>query len=91
MRRDERTGAWEVAAIPEASIRLFSQRDNQVRDLLTRLGIDYDSATTRERTTASTASKAAKNGEAASVADDGTARLLAGRGGPRSWARTRWR
>ncbi|MFD5553754.1 MobF family relaxase [Streptomyces sp. NPDC127068] len=68
-RRDERTGAWEIAAIPEATIRLFSKRDNQVRDLLTKLGIDYDSATTRERTAASTASKAAKNGEAA-VADD---------------------
>ncbi len=69
-RRDERTGAWEIAAIPEATIRLFSKRDSQVRDLLTKLGIDYDSATTRERTAASTASKAAKNGEAAGVGDD---------------------
>ncbi|WP_251058497.1 MULTISPECIES: MobF family relaxase [unclassified Streptomyces] len=69
-RREERTGAWEIAAIPEATIRLFSKRDNQVRDLLTKLGIDYDNATTRERTAASTASKAAKNGEAAGVADD---------------------
>ncbi len=69
-RREERTGAWEIAAIPEATIRLFSKRDNQVRDLLTKLGIDYDSATTRERTAASTASKAAKNGEAAGVEDD---------------------
>lgn len=68
--REERTGAWEIAAIPEATIRLFSKRDNQVRDLLTKLGIDYDRATTRERTAASTASKAAKNGEAAGVADD---------------------
>ncbi|MFB6533101.1 MobF family relaxase [Streptomyces noursei] len=69
-RREERTGAWEIAAIPEATIRLFSKRDSQVRALLTKLGIDYDSATTRERTAASTASKAAKNGEAAGVADD---------------------
>ncbi len=69
-RQDERTGASEIAAIPEATIRLFSKRDSQVRDLLTKLGIDYDSATTRERTAASTASKAAKNGEAAGVADD---------------------
>lgn len=69
-RREERTGAWEIAAIPEATIRLFSKRDSQVRDLLTRLGIDYDSATTRERTAASVASKAAKNGEAAGVEDD---------------------
>ncbi|MEU4206014.1 MobF family relaxase [Streptomyces sp. NPDC026294] len=69
-RREERTGAWEIAAIPEATIRLFSKRDSQVRDLLTKLGIDYDSATTRERTAASTASKAAKNGEAAGVGDD---------------------
>ncbi|MEV3853044.1 AAA family ATPase [Streptomyces sp. NPDC050095] len=69
-RREERTGAWEIAAIPEATIRLFSKRDHQVRDLLTKLGIDYDTATTRERTAASTASKAAKNGEAAGVGDD---------------------
>ncbi|MFF5655147.1 MobF family relaxase [[Kitasatospora] papulosa] len=69
-RREERTGAWEIAAIPEATIRLFSKRDSQVRDLLTKLGIDYDSASTRERTAASTASKAAKNGEAAGVGDD---------------------
>lgn len=67
-RREERTGAWEIAAIPESTIKLFSKRDSQVRDLLTKLGIDYDSATTRERTAASTASKAAKNGEA--VEDD---------------------
>ncbi|MFF5106091.1 AAA family ATPase [Streptomyces sp. NPDC000134] len=69
-RREERTGAWEIAAIPEATIRLFSKRDSRVRDLLSKLGIDYDSATTRERTAASTASKAAKNGEAAGVRDD---------------------
>ncbi|WP_233290190.1 MobF family relaxase [Kitasatospora sp. MBT66] len=69
-RREERTGAWEIAAIPEATIRLFSKRDSQVRDLLSKLGIDYDSATTRERTAASAASKAAKNGEAAGVEDD---------------------
>ncbi|WP_327376528.1 relaxase domain-containing protein [Streptomyces sp. NBC_01216] len=69
-RREERTGAWEIAAIPESTIKLFSKRDSQVRDLLTKLGIDYDSATTRERTAASTASKAAKNGEAAGVEDD---------------------
>ncbi|MGW0857072.1 MobF family relaxase [Streptomyces sp. NPDC002690] len=69
-RREERTGAWEIAAIPEATIRLFSKRDSQVRDLLTKLGVDYDSATTRERIAASTASKAAKNGEAAGVGDD---------------------
>lgn len=67
-RCEERTGAWEIAAIPESTIKLFSKRDSQVRDLLTKLGIDYDSATTRERTAASTASKAAKNGEA--VEDD---------------------
>ncbi|MEV5480934.1 relaxase domain-containing protein [Streptomyces sioyaensis] len=66
-RREERTGAWEIAALPEATIRLFSERDSQVRDLLTKLGIDYDSAPTRERTAASTASKAAKNGEAVGV------------------------
>ncbi|MBD0689365.1 conjugal transfer protein TraA [Streptomyces sp. CBMA123] len=69
-RREERTGAWEIGAIPEATVRLFSKRDSQVRSLLSKLGIDYDSATTRERTAASTASKAAKNGEAAGVEDD---------------------
>ncbi|WP_236573861.1 MobF family relaxase [Streptomyces sp. GS7] len=69
-RREERTGAWEIAAIPEATIRLFSKRDSQIRQLLSKLGLDYDSATLRERTAASAASKAAKNGEAAGVEDD---------------------
>ncbi|MFF3157961.1 MobF family relaxase [Streptomyces sp. NPDC057910] len=69
-RREERTGAWEIAAIPEATIRLFSKRDSQVRQMLTKLGLDYDSATLRERTAASAVSKSAKNGEAAGVADD---------------------
>ncbi|WP_246561933.1 MobF family relaxase [Streptomyces roseirectus] len=69
-RREVRTGAWEIAAIPEPTIRLFSKRDSQVRELLTRLGLDYDSATLRERTAASAVSKAAKNGEAAGAADD---------------------
>ncbi|WP_338684581.1 MobF family relaxase [Streptomyces acidiscabies] len=69
-RREDRTGAWEIAAFPEPTIRLFSKRDSQVRELLTRLGLDYDSATLRERTAASAVSKAAKNGEAAGAADD---------------------
>jgi conjugative relaxase-like TrwC/TraI family protein len=69
-RREERTGAWEIAAIPEATVKLFSKRDGQVRELLSKLGLDYDSATVRERTAASAASKAAKNGEAAGAADD---------------------
>ncbi|MFE4633136.1 MobF family relaxase [Streptomyces sp. NPDC056773] len=69
-RREKRTGAWEIAAIPEATIKLFSKRDIQVRQMLNKLGFDYDSATLRERTAASSASKAAKNGEAAGVADD---------------------
>ncbi|MDV5145478.1 MobF family relaxase [Streptomyces sp. SBC-4] len=69
-RREERTGAWEIAVIPETTIKLFSKRDSQVRELLTQLGLTYDSATLRERTAASAVSKAAKNGEAAGVADD---------------------
>ncbi|MEU8887319.1 MobF family relaxase [Streptomyces sp. NPDC048442] len=69
-RRDERTGAWEIAAIPEPTIRLFSKRDGQVRELLGKLGIAYDNASLKERTAASTVSKAAKNGEAAGVSDD---------------------
>ncbi|WP_411143271.1 MobF family relaxase [Streptomyces sp. x-80] len=69
-RREERTGAWEIAAIPEATIKLFSKRDSQVRQMLTKLGLDYDSATLRERTAASAVSKSAKNGEAVGVADD---------------------
>ncbi|MFD9150361.1 MobF family relaxase [Streptomyces diastaticus] len=69
-RREERTGAWEISEIPETTLRLFSKRDSQVRELLTKLGIDYDSATTRQRTAASTASKAAKNGETVGAEDD---------------------
>ncbi|MBR7671852.1 AAA family ATPase [Streptomyces daliensis] len=69
-RREERTGAWEIAAIPASTITLFSKRDGQVRELLSKLGLDYDSATVRERTAASTVSKATKNSEAAGVGDD---------------------
>ena len=69
-RRDERTSAWEIAAIPEPTIRLFSKRDGQVRELLGKLGIEYDNASLKARTAASTVSKAAKNGEAAGVSDD---------------------
>ncbi|MFI5809165.1 MobF family relaxase [Streptomyces sp. NPDC051561] len=69
-RRDERTGAWEIAAIPEPTIRLFSKRDDQVRELLGKLGIAYDNASLKARTAASTVSKAAKNGEAAGASDD---------------------
>lgn len=31
-RHEDRTGAWEIAAIPEATIKLFSKRDSQVRE-----------------------------------------------------------
>ncbi|MFC1403197.1 MULTISPECIES: MobF family relaxase [Streptacidiphilus] len=68
-RQDERTAAWEIAAIPAATVRLFSKRDSQVRQLLDKLGLTYETATLRERTAASAVSKAPKNGETG-VADD---------------------
>lgn len=68
--REDRTGAWEIAAIPDTTIKLFSKRDSQVRELLAKLGLDYDSATLRERTAASAVSKAPKNAETVGVGDD---------------------
>jgi conjugative relaxase-like TrwC/TraI family protein len=68
-RRDERTKAWEIAAIPASTIKLFSKRDSQVRELLGKLGLTYETATLRERTAASSITKAAKNTDTG-VADD---------------------
>lgn len=66
-------GAWDIAAIPEATIRLFSKRDSQVKELFNRLHLDYDEAELKSRKLASAASREAKT-HLATSADDNTLR-----------------
>ncbi|WP_424212707.1 MobF family relaxase [Streptomyces sp. BI20] len=68
--RDPNTAAWEISAIPEATRRLFSKRDGQVRQLFEALGIDYDTASHQQRAALSARSKEAKNPDTAGISDD---------------------
>ncbi|GAB2992426.1 AAA family ATPase [Saccharothrix stipae] len=43
--RSQRTGRWEIAGIPDETLRQFSKRNNDIRALLTRLGHDPQTAT----------------------------------------------
>ncbi len=45
--RSERTGAWEVAAIPDATLRTFSKRGASIEAMLRDLGFDPKLATRR--------------------------------------------
>ncbi len=45
--RSERTGAWEVAAIPDATLRAFSKRGASIEAMLRDLGFDPALATRR--------------------------------------------
>jgi len=45
--RSERTGAWEVAAIPDATLRAFSKRGASIEAMLRELGFDPALATRR--------------------------------------------
>lgn len=45
--RSDRTGAWEVAAIPDETLRVFSKRGASIAAMLTDLGFDPGTATRR--------------------------------------------
>ncbi|MEV2273697.1 MobF family relaxase [Nonomuraea africana] len=47
-KREETTGAWEIAAIPERTRVLFSKRNRQMKAVLERLGIDPASSKARQ-------------------------------------------
>jgi conjugative relaxase-like TrwC/TraI family protein len=44
-RRSERTGRWEIAGIPDETLRQFSKRNTDIRALLTQLGHNPETAT----------------------------------------------
>ncbi|KOX27066.1 hypothetical protein ADK67_14670 [Saccharothrix sp. NRRL B-16348] len=44
-RRSDRTRRWEIAGIPDATLRHFSKRNTDIRALLTQLGLDPQTAT----------------------------------------------
>ncbi|MFI6485118.1 MobF family relaxase [Nonomuraea sp. NPDC050663] len=62
--REKRTGAWEIASIPEQVRLLFSKRSGQLRAQLTALGIDPETASRQAQKTAAAESRQAKDGEA---------------------------
>lgn len=62
--REKRTGAWEIAGIPEQVRLLLSKRSGQLRAQLTALGIDPETASRQAQKTAAAESRQAKDGEA---------------------------
>lgn len=58
--RDERTGAWEVAAVPGVLRKRMSKRAGQVADRLQADGVDPERASTEQAKTAAAKSREAK-------------------------------
>lgn len=58
--RNERTGLWEVAHIPDATIQLFSQRGSQVEALLSELGYSRAEASQAQQRVLTRASRSPK-------------------------------
>lgn len=58
--RNERTGLWEVAHIPDATIQLFSKRGGQVQTLLEELGYDRQAASAAQQRVLTRASRTTK-------------------------------
>lgn len=70
--RSERTGAWEVAAIPDATLVAFSKRGASIAALLADLGFDAETATRRAEDLAAAQTRAGK--AHATAAPDATLR-----------------
>lgn len=66
--RSERTGAWEIAEIPDATVLAFSKRGIAIREVLAELGIDAAAASAQARRIAEADSRGAKT-EAVSGSD----------------------
>jgi hypothetical protein len=67
--RSERTGAWEVAAIPDATLRAFSKRGASIEALLRDLGFDPELATRRTEDLAAAQTREAKSPHATAASD----------------------
>ncbi|MEV0633271.1 MobF family relaxase [Nonomuraea wenchangensis] len=63
--RNPETGAWEIAAIPAELRMLFSKRDGQIKQVLSKLGISVGEASREARKVASTQSRQRKTETAA--------------------------
>jgi conjugative relaxase-like TrwC/TraI family protein len=72
--RSERTGAWEVTAIPDATLVAFSKRGASIAGLLTDLGFDPDTASRRAQDLAAAQSRQHKSH--ATAAPDATLRQI---------------
>ncbi len=72
--RSERTGAWEVAAIPDATLRAFSKRGASIEAMLRDLGFDPALATRRAEDLAAAQTRHDKT--EATAAPDATLRSI---------------
>jgi conjugative relaxase-like TrwC/TraI family protein len=72
--RSPRTGAWEVAGVPEETVRRFSKRHRDIEKVLGQFGVDVRSASRAQHRIAEQRTRGAK-GEG-SVAPDTTLREL---------------
>ena len=72
--RSERTGAWEVAAIPDATLRAFSKRGASIEAMLRDLGFDPEQASRRAEDLAAAQTRHGKTHT--SAAPDATLRSM---------------
>ena len=63
-------GVWDISAIPESTITLFSKRDAQVKELFERLQLSYDEASLKARKAASSATRENKTALGSGAEDD---------------------
>lgn len=68
--RSERTGAWEVAAIPDETLRVFSKRGASIEAMLRDLGFDPEVATRRAEDLAAAQTRNEKGHATASPDED---------------------
>ncbi|WP_394622438.1 MobF family relaxase (plasmid) [Lentzea sp. JNUCC 0626] len=68
-RRSERTGLWEIAAIPDEVIRLFSKRGQGIDKALVEMGFSPEEATKAVRRVAASMTRERK-GESTSASDE---------------------
>ena len=91
--RSERTGGWEVAAIPDATLREFSKRGASIEAMLTDLGFDPKQATRRAEDLAAAQTRHGQNachrGTRCDPALTVAGRSPPARGGPRPTRRRR--
>ncbi|WP_410646284.1 MobF family relaxase [Amycolatopsis sp. cmx-4-54] len=64
-RRSERTGLWEIAAVPDEAIALFSKRGEGIEAALVEMGLSPDDATAAVRRVAAGMTRERKNDSAA--------------------------